>query len=123
LAFVDFSGNRQFISTGNLLDNSKAHIFLMDYSNQQRIKIWGDAKVVENDPVLLKKLMPESYRAKPEQIIIFKVKAWDANCPAHIPIRYEAADVKKALDVRDQRIRELELEIKALKSNQPQSDN
>lgn len=111
LAFVDYAGNKQFISQGNLSENSKAHLFLMDYAYRQRIKIWGDAKVVEGDDELIAKLMPADYQAKPEQVIIFTVTAWDANCPQHIPVRFDAVKVKETLDARDQRIRELEAEL------------
>lgn len=115
LAFADFAGNRQYISMGNLSENAKAHLFLMDYENRQRIKIWGEARVVEGDAALTARLMPADYKAKPEQAIIFKVTAWDANCPQHIPVRLDAARVTAALDQRDQRIRELELELSLLK--------
>ena len=108
LAFVDYTGNKQFISQGNLSENPKAHLFLMDYAHRQRIKIWGEAKVIEGDQELEAKLMPADYQAKAEQVIIFTVTAWDANCPQHIPVRFEAVKVQEALDARDQRIRALE---------------
>lgn len=116
LAFADFSGNKQFITSGNLTENPKAFLFLMDYAHRQRIKIWGEAQVMEDVPETLSQLMPANYPAKPEQVIRFKVLAWDANCPQHIPVRYEAADVKAALDQRDARIQELEQEIAQLKA-------
>jgi hypothetical protein len=97
LAFVDFAGNRQYISSGNLAENPKAHLFLMDYAHQQRIKIWGEAQVIEGDAALIEKLMPKDYKARAEQVIVFTVKAWDANCPQHIPVRLEARDVQHAL--------------------------
>jgi predicted pyridoxine 5'-phosphate oxidase superfamily flavin-nucleotide-binding protein len=115
IAFADFKGNRQFITAGNLAENSKAHLFLMDYAHQQRVKIWGEARVVEDDPALLARLMPADYKARGEQAIVFRVEAWDANCPQHIPQRFEAADVKKALEQRDARIAELEAEVARLK--------
>lgn len=108
LGFTDFKGNRQFITEGNLEDNPKAFIFLIDYALQRRIKIWGTAKMVEATPELLSRLMPEGYRARPEQIALFKVEAWDINCPQHIPQRFEADDVARALAQRDARIAELE---------------
>lgn len=114
IGFVDYKGNRQFISAGNLLDNPKAHLFLMDYANRQRIKIWGTARVVEGDEALTALLMPEGYRARPEQVILFTVTAWDANCPQHIPQRFEAADVTAALASRDARIAALEAEVARL---------
>jgi predicted pyridoxine 5'-phosphate oxidase superfamily flavin-nucleotide-binding protein len=111
IAFADFIGNRQYISMGNLAENPKAHLFLIDYKNRQRIKLWGTAQVVEDDPELIKRLMPPNYKAKGEQAILFHVVTWDANCPQHIPQRFEEADVVAAIAVRDQRIAELETQI------------
>ena len=115
IAFADFRGNRQFITSGNLAENPQVHLFLMDYAQRQRIKIWGTARVVEDDAALLAKLMPADYKARAEQVILFTVTAWDANCPQHIPQRFEAADVEHVLSDRDRRIAELENEIAALK--------
>ena len=108
LGFADYKGNRQFISQGNLEDNPKAFIFLIDYALQRRIKIWGTAKMVEATSELLSRLMPEGYRARPEQVVLFEVEAWDVNCPQHIPQRFEADDVARVLAKRDARIAELE---------------
>lgn len=118
IGFADFNGNRQYISSGNLAENPKAHLFLIDYSTRQRIKLWGTARVVEDDKTLIARLMPANYRAKSEQAILFTVAAWDANCPQHIPQRLEAGDVAKALQSRDRRIAELEAEISRLKAIQ-----
>lgn len=115
IGFADFSGNRQFISQGNLADNGKAFLFLIDYMLRQRVKIWGEARVVENDPELLARLMPPDYKARPEQVILFTVSTWDANCPQHIPQRFEAADVASILADRDRRIAALEAEITKLR--------
>lgn len=115
LAFADFKGNRQFISTGNLAENPKAFIFLMDYAHRQRVKIWGAAKVVEGDAALEAKLMPEGYRARAEQVILFEVAAWDANCPQHIPQMFFAEDVARTISERDARIAALEAELAALR--------
>jgi predicted pyridoxine 5'-phosphate oxidase superfamily flavin-nucleotide-binding protein len=114
LAFADYSGNRQFITQGNLAENPKAHIFLMDYAHRRRVKIWGEARVVEDDPALLAALMPQGYKARPEQAILFTISAWDTNCPQHIPQKFDAADVAAALASRDARIAELETELAAL---------
>lgn len=114
LAFVDFTGNRQFISTGNLSENPKAHLFLIDYCRRQRVKVWGEAHVVDAEAELLARLMPEGYKAKPEQILIFTISAWDANCPQHIPPRFEASDVQAALAERDRRIELLERQLAEL---------
>jgi hypothetical protein len=115
IAFADYSGNRQYITQGNLTENPKAHIFVMDYAHRRRVKIWGEARVVEDDPALLQSLMPRGYRARPEQVIVFKLAAWDTNCPQHIPQKFDAADVAAALASRDARIAELEAELAKLK--------
>ncbi|MEO8001951.1 MAG: pyridoxamine 5'-phosphate oxidase family protein [Arenimonas sp.] len=115
IGFVDFNGNRQFISSGNLVENPKFHLFLIDYANKQRVKIWGEARIIENDAELLAKLMPSEYKARAEQIILLDVFAWDANCPQHIPKRFEAGDVAGMLAERDRKIEALETEIKILR--------
>jgi predicted pyridoxine 5'-phosphate oxidase superfamily flavin-nucleotide-binding protein len=114
LAFADFTGNRQFVSTGNLADNPKAQLFLMDYAHRQRVKIWGEARV-ETDPALIERLMPPGYKARAEQAIVFDVKAWDANCPQHIPQLVPVDEVLPAIVERDRRIAELEEELAKLK--------
>jgi len=115
LAFADYVGNRQYVTQGNLSENPKAHMFLMDYAHRRRIKIWGEARVVDDDPALTRSLMPQGYRARPEQVILFRIAAWDTNCAQHIPQKFDAADVAQALAVRDGRIAELEAELAALK--------
>ena len=117
IAFADFAGNRQYITQGNLEENPKAHLFLIDYANRRRIKIWGTARVVEGDEALVRRLMPVDYRARPEQVLLFTVTAWDVNCPQHIPRRFEAADVEAAIKSRDQRIAALEAEVKRLRQD------
>ena len=111
IAFADLRGNRQFITQGNLAENPKAHLFLIDYATQQRIKLWGEARVVEDDAALLADLMPKDGKSRGEQVLEFRVLAWDANCPKHIPQRFDAADVARALEQRDQRIAELEARL------------
>ncbi len=115
IGFVDYSGNRQYITQGNLADNPKAHLFLIDYAHQRRVKIWGNAHVIEGDEQLIEKLMPDGYKARPEQVILFTVSAWDENCSQHIPQRFDAANVASALAARDKRIKTLEAEIKQLR--------
>lgn len=115
IAFVDFAGNRQYITQGNLEENPKAQLFLIDYANRRRIKVWGTARVVEGDETLLRRLMPQAYRARPEHVVIFTVTAWDVNCPQHIPQRFEAADVRAAIEARDERIAALEAEVARLR--------
>lgn len=117
LGFVDYSGNRQYISSGNLLENPKAHLFLIDYAHRRRVKIWGNARFVENDAALIERLMPDGYAARPEQVLLFDVRTWDANCPQHIPQRFEVADVARLLADRDARIASLEAEVHALGGN------
>ena len=107
LAFADFKGNRQYITQGNLADNPKAYIFLIDYAHQQRIKIWGTARVIEDDPALVASLMPENYKARPEQAILFTIQAWDSNCPQHIPQKIDLADVVAVVADRERQINEL----------------
>ena len=88
LAFADFSGNRQYISMGNLTENDRAFIFLMDYPNRRRVKIWGRAEFVEDDADLLAGLVDADYEARPERALVFHVEAWDVNCPQHITPRF-----------------------------------
>jgi hypothetical protein len=114
LGFADFAGNRQYISLGNLADNPRVHLFLIDYARRRRVKIWGEARVVEGDPALLSRLVIPGYEARPERAIVIHLAAWDANCPQHIPVRLEAADVARTLAARDRRIAELEAEVRRL---------
>lgn len=115
VAFADYSGNKQFITQANLQDNSKAFIFLMDYEMQRRLKLWGEARVIEDDADLMAELMPDRYDATPERVVIFDVKLWNLNCTAHIPKRFEAQDVYHALAARDAKIAELEEALLELK--------
>ena len=111
LGFADYSGNRQYISLGNLAENDKVCLFLMDYANQERVKIWGRARV-ETDPAVIEKLMPPNYRAKPEQGIIVTIEAWDANCPQHIPHLVPYAELEQTRAALEKRIAELEAELR-----------
>lgn len=116
IGFADFVGNKQYITQGNLAENPKAYLFLIDYAHRQRVKIWGEARVIEGDAELTAKLMPEGYKARPEQVILFTVSAWDVNCQQHIPQRFAAADVAAALAERDSRIAALEAEVARLRA-------
>jgi uncharacterized protein len=118
IGFADYAGNRQYVTSGNLADNPRAHLFMIDYVQRSRIKIWGSARVVEDDPDLITGLMPKGYQARPEQALLFTIAAWDSNCPQHIPQRFDAPDVAAALAARDARIAELEAALAAL-SNPP----
>ena len=113
--FADFAGNKQYITLGNIQENTKAHVFLMDYAHRRRIKIWGELSAVEGDAALNARLKPEGYKARVERVMLIKVKAWDVNCPQHIPQKIDADDVSKALATRDARIAELEAELEKLR--------
>ena len=115
LAFADFRGNRQYITLGNLSENARAFIFVMDYANRQRIKIWGRARAVEDDPDLLARLADPDYGGRPERAIVFEVEAWDVNCPQHITRRYTEDDIAAAFAKLQRRIAELEGEVEALR--------
>jgi hypothetical protein len=116
IAFADYAGNQQYLSQGNLSENPKAHIFIMDYAYRRRVKIWGEARVIEDDPALLESLMPKGYRARPEQVIVFRISAWDTNCPQHIPQKFGAADVAQAMREAAAKIAALEAEVAKLKA-------
>lgn len=115
LGFADFGGNRQYITLGNLSENSKAFIFLMDYARSRRIKLWGTARVVEDDPTLLNRLHDTSYPGKVERAILFQIEAWDVNCPQHIHKRFSQKQVAPVIEQLQGRIAELEAEVRRLK--------
>ena len=119
LAFADFMGNRQYISLGNLAENNQAFLFLMDYATQTRIKVWGTAEVIEDDPDLLQQLTDPQYKGKPERVIRFHVEAWDANCRQHIPLKYSQEDLESIVQPLRDRIAGLENENKILKKQLP----
>jgi predicted pyridoxine 5'-phosphate oxidase superfamily flavin-nucleotide-binding protein len=116
LALADFSGNRQYISLGNLADNDKANLFLMDYPNRRRIKIWGRARMVEDDADLVAQLADPSYQANPERALVFTIEAWDVNCPQHITPRFTQNEIEPAVNSLRARIVELEAEVATLKA-------
>jgi predicted pyridoxine 5'-phosphate oxidase superfamily flavin-nucleotide-binding protein len=116
LGFADYAGNKQYITLGNIQENAKAHLFLMDYVHRRRIKIWGELSAVEGDAALNARLKPEGYKARVERVMLIKVVAWDVNCPQHIPVKIDARDVAAAVDKRDARIAELEAEVRKLRA-------
>ena len=120
LAFADFSGNRQYISVGNLSENTQAVIFLMDYANQRRVKIWGTAEVVEGDPALLKRLADPEYAGNPQRAFVFHVEAWDVNCPQHIPQLYTQAQIAPQLAELQNQVAALAAENQRLRGLQSQ---
>ena len=116
VAFTDFKGNRQFITQGNLQDNPQAFIFLMDYANRRRLKLWGHASVIEHDMPLAQQLMPANYSAQAEQVIAFRISLYDYNCSSHIPHLVDAETAIQAIAERDRRIVELEDALARLKN-------
>jgi uncharacterized protein len=111
LGLADYRGNRQYITTGNLAENDRAFLFLMDYANRRRVKIWARARVVEDDQALLERLTPSDAKARPEQAILLTLDAWDVNCPQHITRRFTEDEVERRLAPLRQRIAELEARL------------
>ncbi len=116
LAFADFAGNRQYITLGNLSENPKAFLFLMDYANRRRIKLWGTARVVESDAELERRLSDSEYAGKVERAILFTVAAWDVNCPRHIHPRFSQRQIAPVVEQLQKRVAELEAEVARLQS-------
>ena len=108
LALADFSGNAQYISLGNLNENDKAFIFLMDYANRRRIKIWGTAEFVEDDPELLQTFVDADYKARPERVLRSHIKAWSPNCPQHIKQRFTLDEMAPKIEKLQHCIADLE---------------
>jgi predicted pyridoxine 5'-phosphate oxidase superfamily flavin-nucleotide-binding protein len=123
LGFADYRGNRQYITLANLSENDRAYLFLIDPARRQRIKLWGRARVVENDPALVERLFDKGYKAKPERAILFTIEAWDVNCSQHIVTRFTEAEIGEALATVQAKIAELEAEnarLRALVQQQQQ---
>ncbi|BAU12340.1 putative FMN-binding pyridoxamine 5'-phosphate oxidase [Leptolyngbya sp. NIES-3755] len=118
LAFPDFKGNVQYITVGNLDREAKAFLFLMNYRHQERLKIWGRAKYVENDTALIEQVQIRGYRAEIERVILFEVEACSWNCSQHIPIRYSETEVQTMMEAQKHRIAELESQLADLRSLQ-----
>lgn len=116
LAFADFAGNRQYITLGHLKENDRAQIFILHYATQQRLKLWGRARMIEDDAELMERLVDPSYKAKPQRAIAFRIEAWDINCRQHIVARYTEAEIAPAVNQLTQRIKELEEEVARLKA-------
>ena len=117
VGFADFGGNRQYITLGNLSENPRAFIFLMDYVRSRRIKLWGKARVVEDDPALLDRLRDSSYPGKVERAILFEIEAWDVNCPQHIHKRFAQKQVAPVIEQLQAKIAELEMKLRMLESS------
>jgi predicted pyridoxine 5'-phosphate oxidase superfamily flavin-nucleotide-binding protein len=125
LGFADFGGNRQYVTLGNLAENPRAFLFLMDYVNSRRVKVWGTAKVIDGDTALEDRLRDPAYSGKVERVILFTVEAWDVNCPQHIHPRFSQRQIAPVIEQLQTRIAELESELKHLRSksavkNQPE---
>jgi uncharacterized protein len=116
LGFADYAGNRQYITLGNLAENDQAFLFLMDYTHRRRVKLWGRARVIEDDPALIDRLMPADYRARPEQAIVFTIEAWDINCSQHIPQKLNVEDVAVVIADLKARLDELTAENARLRA-------
>jgi predicted pyridoxine 5'-phosphate oxidase superfamily flavin-nucleotide-binding protein len=116
LGFADYRGNRQYITLANLSENDRAFLFLLDPARRQRIKLWGRARVVEDDPVLIEKLFDAGYKAKPERAILFTIEAWDVNCSQHIVARFSEAELDEAFNTVQTRIAALEEENARLRA-------
>ena len=116
IGFADFRGNRHYISAGNLSENDRAYLFLTDYTAQARVKLWGRARAVDDDPELLERLRMPGYEATVERAIVFTIEAWDTNCDQHIPHLVHVDEVVEHLAAAKVRIEALEAEIARLKA-------
>jgi len=116
LGFADYRGNRQYITLGNLSENDRAYLFLIDFSRRQRIKLWGRARAVENDAALVEKLFDQGYKARPERVILFTIEAWDVNCSQHITARMTVPEVEGLLGTVQERIAALQAENARLRA-------
>lgn len=123
LGFADYRGNRQYITLGNLSENDRAFLFLLDPARQQRIKLWGRARAVENDPALIEKLFDHGYKARPERVLLFTIEAWDVNCSQHIAARFTEAELAEAFAAVQGKIGELESENARLRALLAQSSD
>ncbi|ACB54619.1 putative pyridoxamine 5-phosphate oxidase, FMN-binding (plasmid) [Crocosphaera subtropica ATCC 51142] len=117
LGFVDFVGNLQYLSVGNLRENDRVFLFLMDYAHRRRLKIWGRAQVIDDNPELLEALSDPNYQAQKARVFLIKVEAFDWNCPQHIPIRYSEAEVAQMTEPFLARIQELEKQVAQLQTS------
>jgi predicted pyridoxine 5'-phosphate oxidase superfamily flavin-nucleotide-binding protein len=116
LGFADYRGNRQYITLANLSENDRAYLFLFDPARKQRIKLWGRARVVEDDAALVERLFDAGYKARPERAILFTIEAWDVNCSQHIVARFTEAEVEAAFDAVKGKIDELQAENTRLRA-------
>ncbi len=120
LGIVDFIGNRQYISAGNISVNPKVSLILLSYPLRTRLKIYAEAELIElqEDSSLYEFLRPKDYKFKPERIMIFRIKAYDWNCPQHIIPKYSLEEVRELLEPQKKYIDKLEQELKELRGKQ-----
>ena len=116
LGFADYRGNRQYITLANLSENDRAFLFLLDPARKQRIKLWGRARVIEDDPALIEKLFDAGYKARPERAVLFSIEAWDVNCSQHIVTRFTEAEIEEALATVQAKIAALQSENARLRA-------
>jgi predicted pyridoxine 5'-phosphate oxidase superfamily flavin-nucleotide-binding protein len=116
LGFADYRGNRQYITLANLSENDRAYLFLLDPARRQRVKLWGRARAVEDDPALVERLFDAGYQARPERAILFTIEAWDVNCSQHIVARFTEADIGEALATVQAKIAALDTENAGLRA-------
>jgi len=116
LGFADYRGNRQYLTLANLSENDRAFLFLLDPARRQRIKFWGRARIVENEPELVQRLFDDGYKARPERAILFTIEAWDVNCSSHIVTRFTEAEIGEAFAAVQTKIAELERENARLRA-------
>jgi hypothetical protein len=119
IGFVDFVGNKQYVSVGNIATNNKVSLIMIDYPTRTRLKIFAKAKVVElkDNSELYALLNLDDYKFRPERMMIFHIEAYDWNCPQHITPRYTIEEMNNALSTQQKHMFSLEQEIKELKEN------
>ncbi len=120
LGIVDFEGNKQYITVGNLQTHPQVSLIMVDYPRQARLKLYADARIVElkDDPALFQQLDPADYPHQPERMILFEIQAYDWNCPQHITPRYTLAEIQAAFAPQQAYLEALEKDVKELRAAQ-----
>jgi predicted pyridoxine 5'-phosphate oxidase superfamily flavin-nucleotide-binding protein len=116
LGFADYRGNRQYLTLANLSENDRAFLFLLDPARKQRIKLWGRARVIEDDAKLVERLFDQGYKARPERAILFSIEAWDVNCSSHIVTRFTESEIEHAFSAVKDKIAALQDENAQLRA-------
>jgi len=119
LGFIDFIGNKQYVSVGNMATNNNVSLIMIDYPTRTRLKIFAKSEIIElkDNPTLYKSLDLEGYKFRPERMMVFHVEAYDWNCPQHITPRYTVEEIKESFLQQQNYIEKLEEQIKQLKNN------